>query len=227
MRFINKYKYFQNLKIVPSLISNRVLRFKRPKWKKFQKQFQRRKSYFYDIFLQKLTYKQWNKSKSIYKKGLEFSRLLNIASDTKFPIKSYKKQKLYFFKDLILNFLLKKIFRVDLLLWKLQIFNSSYESRQFINNNHILVNNKPTYDSYVLKKGDVIKLKTSNLVDFSFLYKIKPKVNFLYSYLEIDYYTNCIVVIKDLENFSKEDCFLIFQNQSLNLKNFLYYVKFK
>ena len=43
MRFLNKYKNFQNLKTIPNLVSNRVLNLKRPKWKKIQKNFKRKK----------------------------------------------------------------------------------------------------------------------------------------------------------------------------------------
>lgn len=227
MRFINKYKYLHNLKLIPNLLSNRFTRFKRPKWKKFQKQSQRQKISFFDIFLQKLIYKQWNRLKLTYRKGLESNKLLNIFLDTKFPLKYYKKNITFLLKNLILNFLIKKNFRIDLLLWKLQIFKSSYESRQCIKSNFVLINNKPTVESYIVKKGDIIKLNKSFLLAINSQFKNNSKINFIFSYIEIDYYTNCIIVIKDLKNFSKEDCFLILQNQNQNLKNFLYYLKLK
>jgi glucose-6-phosphate 1-dehydrogenase len=39
--------------------------------KKIQKNFKRKKIKFIDIFLQKATYKNWNKVKKTYKKGLD------------------------------------------------------------------------------------------------------------------------------------------------------------
>lgn len=233
MRFINKYKYFQNLKIVPNLSSNRILNFKRPKWKKIQKTFQRSKIKFDDIFVQKLTFKYWNKIKRTYKKGLDLKRIVDIFSDTKFSILYYKKiisnqkNSLFFSKNLIFNFLIKKFFRLDLLLWKLKIFNSSYESRQFINNNYILVNNSFVYDAYFLKKGDIIQFKSYNLINYKNNYLINSGLDFLHSFIEIDYYTNCIIVLKDLNTLSVEDCFLILNNQSINLKSLFYYIKTK
>lgn len=234
MRFLNKYKNFQSLKTIPSLISNRVLNFKRPKWKKIQKNFKHKKIKFINIFLQKATYKNWNKVKKTYKKGLELKRFLDILSDTKFSVSYYKKflsnnknNSLFFIKNLVFNFLIKKFFRLDLLLWKLKIFSSSYESRQYIKNNFILVNDKKSYESYFLKKGDIIKFKTFNLLNHKNKISNNKGFDFLYSFIEIDYYTNCIVMLKDLNTFSIEDFLLILFNKSINLKYLLYYIKIK
>jgi ribosomal protein S4 len=233
MRFLNKYKNFQSLKTIPNLVSNRVLNFKRPKWKKIQKNFKRKKIKFVDIFLQKATYKNWNKVKKTYKKGLELKRYLDILSDVKFSISYYKKflsnqtNSLFFTKNLVFNFLIKKFFRLDLLLWKLKIFSSPYESRQYIKNNVILVNNKSSYEVYFLKKGDIIKFKSFSLLNYKNKILNNKGFDFLQSFIEIDYYTNCIIILKDLNTFSIEDFFLILYNQSINLKYLLYYIKIK
>ena len=233
MRFLNKYKNFQSLKTIPNLVSNRVLNFKRPKWKKIQKNFKRKKIKFVDIFLQKATYKNWNKVKKTYKKGLELKRYLDILSDVKFSISHYKKflsnqtNSLFFTKNLVFNFLIKKFFRLDLLLWKLKIFSSPYESRQYIKNNVILVNNKSSYEAYFLKKGDIIKFKSFSLLNYKNKILNNKGFDFLQSFIEIDYYTNCIIILKDLNTFSIEDFFLILYNQSINLKYLLYYIKIK
>jgi ribosomal protein S4 len=233
MRFLNKYKNFQSLKTIPNLVSNRVLNFKRPKWKKIQKNFKRKKIKFVDIFLQKATYKNWNKVKKTYKKGLELKRYLDILSDVKFSISYYKKfssnqtNSLFFTKNLVFNFLIKKFFRLDLLLWKLKIFSSPYESRQYIKNNVILVNNKSSYEAYFLKKGDIIKFKSFSLLNYKNKILNNKGFDFLQSFIEIDYYTNCIIILKDLNTFSIEDFFLILYNQSINLKYLLYYIKIK
>ena len=233
MRFLNKYKNFQSLKTIPNLVSNRVLNFKRPKWKKIQKNFKRKKIKFVDIFLQKATYKNWNKVKKTYKKGLELKRYLDILSDVKFSISYYKKflsnqtNSLFFTKNLVFNFLIKKFFRLDLLLWKLKIFSSPYESRQYIKNNVILVNNKSSYEAYFLKKGDIIKFKSFSLLNYNNKILNNKGFDFLQSFIEIDYYTNCIIILKDLNTFSIEDFFLILYNQSINLKYLLYYIKIK
>jgi len=233
MRFLNKYKNFQSLKTIPNLVSNRVLNFKRPKWKKIQKNFKRKKIKFIDIFLQKATYKNWNKVKKTYKKGLDLKRYLDILSDVKFSISYYKKflsnqtNSLFFTKNLVFNFLIKKFFRLDLLLWKLKIFSSPYESRQNIKNSFILVNNKSSYESYFLKKGDIIKFNSFSLLTYNTKILNNKGFDFLQSFIEIDYYTNCIIILKDLNTFSIEDFFLILHNQSINLKHLLYYIKIK
>jgi ribosomal protein S4 len=123
--------------------------------------------------------------------------------------------------------LVKKFFRLDLLLWKLKIFSSPYESRQNIKNSFILVNNKSSYESYFLKKGDIIKFKLFSLLTYNTKISNNKGFDFLQSFIEIDYYTNCIIILKDLNTFSIEDFFLILHNQSINLKHLLYYIKIK
>jgi ribosomal protein S4 len=123
--------------------------------------------------------------------------------------------------------LIKKFFRLDLLLWKLKIFSSPYESRQYIKNNVILVNNKSSYEAYFLKKGDIIKFKSFSLLNYKNKILNNKGFDFLQSFIEIDYYTNCIIILKDLNTFSIEDFFLILYNQSINLKYLLYYIKIK
>ena len=123
--------------------------------------------------------------------------------------------------------MIKKFFRLDLLLWKLKIFSSPYESRQYIKNNVILVNNKSSYEAYFLKKGDIIKFKSFSLLNYKNKILNNKGFDFLQSFIEIDYYTNCIIILKDLNTFSIEDFFLILYNQSINLKYLLYYIKIK
>ena len=123
--------------------------------------------------------------------------------------------------------MVKKFFRLDLLLWKLKIFSSPYESRQNIKNSFILVNNKSSYESYFLKKGDIIKFKLFSLLTYNTKISNNKGFDFLQSFIEIDYYTNCIIILKDLNTFSIEDFFLILHNQSINLKHLLYYIKIK
>jgi len=93
--------------------------------------------------------------------------------------------------------------------------------------NYILVNNSFVYDAYFLKKGDIIQFKNYNLINYKNNYLINSGLDFLHSFIEIDYYTNCIIILKDLNTLSVEDCFLILNNQSINLKNLFYYIKTK
>jgi hypothetical protein len=64
--------------------------------------------------------------------------------------------------------LIKKFFRLDLLLWKLKIFSSPYESRQYIKNNVILVtkNKISTFDVEFLIFEVELSQKSSKHIRF-------------------------------------------------------------
>ena len=59
-------------------------------------------------------------------------------------------------KDLLLNFLVKPLFRIDILLSRLHFFSSSYQARQFISNGFVKINGKKVNGNFLLKKGDII-----------------------------------------------------------------------
>jgi ribosomal protein S4 len=103
----------------------------------------------------------------------------------------------------------------------LNFYTSSYQARQAINNKKIWVNNKTVVGNYYVKKGDVIFLGSSRLLS-TVLFK-NSLHNFFLTFVEVDYYTKTLVVLKDLHEISSEDLYLIVSHY-FDLKKFRDYL---
>jgi ribosomal protein S4 len=112
---------------------------------------------------------------------------------------------------LLINLFIKPCFRVDILLWRLNFFNSSFFARQYINEGKILINSKRVKGNYFLKKGDVISFKSESIDLFLKFLSLKPNSQ-IYTFVEFDNYLKRIVLIKDLKEFSNEDLNLMVKN---------------
>ena len=100
-------------------------------------------------------------------------------------------------------------YRLDLLLYNLNFFASIYQARQSIKNGLVLINNKPFLsENTVLAKGDIVCLldDKNNLPQM-----IKKELRF--SFLEIDYYTQTFIILKNLNNINYQDIVYNFNEQ--------------
>ena len=174
MRNTKKYKQYSKNKELSANIPSRILRFNRPKWKFFQKKLDQSNkpiNLFVNPLVRKASDKYWEKSTDYFKDGIQLKRHLMNSYD--FSIKSsfFKKHniKKRQVKSLLLNFLVKPIYRVDVLLSRLHLFYSTYQTRQFIKYGIILVNGKRIDVNYILEKGDIISFnfkKTHKHLEF-------------------------------------------------------------
>jgi len=230
MRFLNKYTNFSNTLAFMKQSSVRILKFKRPKWKKFQTVLKLKSgvsSQFINNSIVKVNYKTWEKIKSHYKEGIQAKKALLNAFDNSFSSSYYKKElasyKKQVLSDIISLLLTKPLFKLDILLWKLCLFNSPFESRQAIKNGLILINNKPSSNNIRLKVGDIISF--SDKVNFKqYEFNSRFDSSFLFSFLEIDYYSGTVIIIKNFTQLSNDDfSTLIFD--SVNIKAFKDYIK--
>ena len=242
MRLVSKYKNYTRVKIFSKFIPDRISKFKRPKWKKvlrlkklfFKKKLKRgkkkkRKVYIYNPLKKSLRIKKWHRLKSFYREGLNLKRRFDVLFDNQFSIKNYKKislklQKNFRVNSFLLKFLVKPLFRLDILLWKLKFFSSSYESSQYIKKGFVFINSsKLLNNQYILSYGDIVQLN-GNFLDKRF-YTL-PKINSFFNFIEFDYYNKSFIVIKNFEDYFSDYCMLLFHKR-LNLKKFLKYVKSK
>jgi len=232
MRFLNKYTSYQKITSFLKYVPTRILKFKRPKWKRLQlilKQKSNFKNAFVNNSVTKLAFKNWEKSKTYYKDGLllknSFYSFYNNTITTTYYKKLVKRTTDLRFTSLFFKVFIKPLFFIDVLLWKTNFCSSSYEVRQLLNSKQILVNNKVIQSNYLVKKGDVIIFAPS--------FKIK-KLSFekasafeLFSlFFEIDYYTNTIIILKDFNLLSSSD-FESVMFDSVQLKMFIDYIKTK
>ena len=229
MRFLNKYKNSSNTFAFFKQSSLRILNFKRPKWKKIQTILKTKinlSSLFINNFISKSNYKSWEKLKSHYKEVIQTKKTLLNFFDNSFSSYYYKKEFSLLKKKSVIDFtsilFIKPMFKLDILLWKLCIFNSPFESRQAIKNGLILINNKVCKNSIYLCLGDIISLSNKvNLKKCQF--NLRFDASFFFSFLEIDYYSGTIVITKNIKQLSNDDfSTLIFD--SINIKAFNDYI---
>jgi len=232
MRFINKYKKFPKLdRYNCPQLPLRVLKFQRPKWKKFQKlslTFKKAYCNFIDPLKVKLSYKHWDKVQNYYKAGIQIKRkILTIfdASIKKDTLKKELSQKSKLNNDLFLSTLVKPEFRIDILLWRLNLVSSCFEARQRLNNKEITVNGKFVRGNMFLKKGDVISFQKQTFFNLNLVSILKriythQKIS---TFIEVDFYTQTLVVVKDLKELTSDD-FNFFTKEYLDLKKFRDYL---
>ena len=178
----NKYKYkaFLKYREIPQNVSIlKILKFKRPKWFLFKKQLVRmttkifllknfqkitKKISFFDPFGYKIP-TRWAHLRFIYRENL-------IAKRKLFYYFNLRSKKSYI-KNLNSTFLLPRLeFKIDVLLWRIGIFESIAMARFALKNKYILLNGKPlTLSNYIVNYGDMMKV--SMLFNFQLQQKIK------------------------------------------------------
>ena len=105
------------------------------------------------------------------------------------------------------------------MLWVSNYYASNSEVRQKINSNAVFINNKRAFSNICLKKGDVINIKDCT-IRISKNFKKYNLIAQILSYIEIDYYSQTITILKDVDELSDEDFYLLFTTfiDSINLK---------
>jgi len=227
MRLFSKYKIYTKSSVTSAKFSLRVLKFRRPKWKKIQKniiKLSKRKPKFISHLTIKNRLKVWDRVKAKYKLGLNVKNSIYKFFDNSLSKKTLKKD-LFFYKkneigDIFKSILIKPQYRIDILLSNLNLFFSLYQARQSINSGLILVNNKSVLSHYILRKGDVVSFKnlsTSHFASIKNFFKYNSKKEYLGSFFELDHYTKTIIIIKDYTQLENED-FSLMLSDSFDLK---------
>lgn len=232
MRQINHYKYY--LKTYPFILKRfpiAISRFYKAKWfqfkTRFQKQFDKKvkwafknkrkkrktKTSFVNVLGGVIFRRKWYRVKQIFKNKLVLKRLLYIHYSGAIKLKYWhnvQKQSHKNRVDFLRSFLLQPYYKLDVLLWSLDFFDSSFSAKKALKNNWISLNSRFITGPVFLKKGDIVKVKTSiNLKAQKDLY-FSDK-HFL-PFCEIDYYTNEITIIKDFKELGSNDFPLIIKD---------------
>jgi len=228
MRLHCKYKGYNNIGRYFERFPLRVLNFKTTKWKKVQEQYKKafwKKKIFVNTLLVKLSYKKWEKLNNHYRDGNRLKNSVVNLFDKSFSSSYFKKvlrSSSFSWKmsEMYLYILIKPEFRIDILLWKLNFFSSSYKARQAINENRVSVNDKHIYSNYYLLKGDVISF--TNKFDTKFLNVAQNRnknlnTSIILPFVEVDYYSNTVVVVKSLDDLTMDDFYLLIRS-SYNLQ---------
>jgi len=169
---------------------------------------------------------RWKKFKFFYKNSLEQQKSYRQLLDNRLLFRNLKKNLFYFFD--VSNYegfyrsLMQFEFRLDILLYRLRYFKTTGEAIIHINNQLIKVNSKAVQGNFILKSGDVILFdKRINLA--SNLKCIKKSIS-IKRFVEIDHYSNTIVVLSSINDIHSDD-FLNFTQRPFNLNKFAFSFK--
>lgn len=213
----------------------RILKFKRTKWKNLQlllkkkffwklntnnKKKSKKKNFLFNNNELYISVKH-NKRKFFYKNSIELKNNLSIYFDNEISIKEFKNllsKQIFDRKKLFQNLLLKPFFKIEILLWKLNIFQTVADTKQALLYKIIKINNKFATHNTFLQKGDIIT------IDKKILLINNNLPIFLQNFIEIDYYTNSIILLNDYNNCNEEITSLFFP-EIINLGFFIDFIK--
>lgn len=142
--------------------------------------------------------KNWTRNNLYYKSSLLLQKYYYLLYDSNIAYKTLKKFVFAKKKQKGITEIFQTIFglefRVDVLLWKLRFFKSTFEARTFINTKLIQVNSKSIKGNHILKKGDIITFH-DNLYLAENLARLKK--NFLLqNFFEVNFYSNTIIILQ-------------------------------
>lgn len=185
-------------------------------------------NFFFNYMYIKSKILSWNRLHSNFKEMLwmKFSvfKYFNFCFSIPFfkRLLLKKTTKVY---NLSLTFI-KPEYRLDILLWRLKFFLSPYLVRNAVRLNLISIFSKISFFNaknisynYFVQSGDIIQIK--NNLNFKVILSHYIKTIFIPSFVEVDYYANQIVILKNYKKLVEKDlnsvikepfCFYKFKN---------------
>lgn len=245
MNFKSKYKNFSKHFLPLSVLPvNKLFKFYKSKWKKVQTNlileykkfnliykfknkkrfFRKKKSFIKNHSKLNCTSRRWVKYKFFFRNALNLKKKFKLLFGNTFTNWDLKKLFLYktkkTYSQVVQNFLLKPEFKINILLWRLNFFSSCFNVQKNIKKGIILVNKLKIKFNISLVLGNIIEIPKLSLFTFS---RILKKIVIFYTFLEIDYYTNTIIIVKDLKELNSKDFYLLTRNiyNLFSLKNFI------
>ena len=224
-----KWKRVQ--KLLRSKLQMRARNLKQRKWRRFSRKRKRRFNSFVNNFLNKVGVRSWYRVENSYENGRRIKHTLSSALDRALDTGFYR-NAFHFSKTPCLitklhsRVLLNPEFRLDILLWRLNFFTSSYQASQAISERKVSVNGFYIKGKYLLRKGDIITLNLKFRAERLNLKESKSRfypAKAISTFVEVDYYSNCIVVLKGVEELCLEDFYLLVR-QSYSLKKIKDYI---
>jgi ribosomal protein S4 len=180
---------------------------------------QKPKSYVNNLLIE-VKLKYWYRVDSYYRNGRKIKSMISNSFDNAISTSYFRKTLVLSKKSLITNevysrTLARPEFRLDILLWKLQFFVSSFQASQAVSERKISVNGKFVLGNYYLTKGDIVMLTSrynlknvygkQSVLAFSSSKKVS-------AFAEVDYYSNSVVILKNVEDLGQEDLYLLLRS---------------
>jgi ribosomal protein S4 len=215
-----KFKNYIKLKKDLLIVQKKALNFKRSKWIEFKSNFISNKVFSRKLLLNFERIFIRGDSLSVLKnryRNFVFTKILlkefyKNSFNNKLLRKLLFKNRSFLKKDLFNLLFIKIEYKLDLLLWKLKFTESIEDAKKLILNKKILVNNNSSHPNYFLKKGDIISFNSN--IHFEKIHSKFLEYNKIYfSFLEFDYYTTSLCVIKDYSDFNYLEASLFFSKR--------------
>jgi len=183
-------------------------RFKRGGWRKKKKKFldSRASKLFVTSRSKRCALHKWSRARFLYKASLLQKRRLISLHDASINKRVYANVLCHRSQQrarLLTKLLVKPEFRLDLLLWRLQFFNSVYSAQCAIRTGRVLVNGVVVKTLHYVEVGDVVRV--AGILNVKKVMKKYRLTNFLPQFFEVDYYQQCFVVLKGYEAVSFQD----------------------
>ncbi len=218
MRRSHKYKAYSRLD-VGYKFPRRLLNLKRPKWgpmKDDLKILLMDEENFNLIDSDVIVGETfgWNRVSRTYKSRLEFYSSLFANFDQSIKIRRLKSYKTLSRFDKYAKHCAEGFFKTTTLLWASYFFKSTYEAKQNIDFSKIMVNGSLAKSNELLSSGSVVSVLDKNFNLKTNLQKYSENTQLL-SFVEVDYYAQDLVLIKEMNSISEDDLNLLVIN-SLN-----------
>jgi ribosomal 50S subunit-recycling heat shock protein len=163
-------------------------------------------------FFNSCTTKKKKKSKErrtfFFSRRLQNKRFFSTLYDNavKYKKSSVLKKNIY-----LLNALIKNEYRLDVLLWNLNLFSTCYSAVEAINNGFIFLNKKRILSNVYVKKNDILDVCYSGIQKNRAFFNLKQyPISFKFlTFVEFDAYTKSFIIVKNLDELDSDDLKLL------------------
>ena len=201
-KILNLESQIKNLKFLPQ---SKKKNFKFNKIKEIKTNIL--KNFFFNFIAVKSKINSWQRLRFFFKESLFMKNAVRKYFDGQFSLsyfkKLFKKPRTRCFS--ISSVFIRPEFRLDILLWRLKIFSSVFFSKLAIRNRQVTVNGLNKSFDFYLVKGDIIKFSQMKIYSLKKYFLKYFKIIFIPSFIELDFYTNTIVILKSFNNFKVND----------------------
>lgn len=209
-KFKKKIDHFLKIQYQP--INKKKIKFSSLYKNNKQTYFKKRNQHIINILIIKNQFYVWERYKDTFKRMLQSRQTLRTLYNNAISFKYIKNasktcsSKL----DVIKTFLIKPLYKLEILFWVLNFCKSTAEFKQLLQNKKIKINDRILKTPVFLKKGDII---SSN-----FFFKKKkclvffPKRKKILSFIETDFYTGIFVITRGIHEIKLNTFFLSLYN---------------
>ena len=181
-------------------------------YKKLFRKKSKKKKLISHLFFVKKPFKFLEKSQKFYKNSRVNFLLVSKIWSGKVSFYKLKTKISKYREHNILKFSIKPFYQVFALLTSLKFFSSIHQLSNGDNCLNILVNNQVLKKNHLLKRGDIISLKKNYYFSY-FIHFLEQKTfdTRIFPFIEYDFETETIVVVKDSTDLSISECSLFVQ----------------